>query len=88
MSSFNSVNSASMCNIEIMLKMVIIITIILTAIMVKVFNHFHMSAVFQGNKNFRKEVTKNSHSAGKNWMLKKQSFSYCNRKVNASSFPY
>ena len=59
----------------------------------KVFKCFHMSAlinfqnsniaVYQGNQNFRKEVTKISHTAGQNWMSKMPNFDYCNRTDNA-----
>ena len=44
-SSFNSVNSVWMYNMETMPKMTIIITIILIAIMIKVSNYFHSSAL-------------------------------------------
>ena len=58
MSSFNSVNSAWMHNMP---KMAIIITIILIAIMIKVFKYQFAKgniAVYQGIENFGKEVTK------------------------------
>ena len=42
-SSFDSVNSAIMFNMEIKIKMSTAITIILTAIMIIVFNCFQMS---------------------------------------------
>ena len=45
MSSSNSVNSTWMYNMETMPKMEIIIRIILIAIMMKVFNYFHSSAL-------------------------------------------
>ena len=82
---------------ETMSKMAIIITIILIAIMIKVFNYFHISALLNLQKailQFIKETkipkksshSKNSHSARQNWMSKIQSFCYCNRKANASKF--
>ena len=42
-SSFDSVNSAIMFNMEIKIKMSTAVTIILTAIMIIVFNSFQMS---------------------------------------------
>ena len=65
-------------------KMPIIITIILVAIMIKVFKYqFAKSniAVYQGIENFRKEVTKIHILRDKTGFQK-----YCNRKVNGSKF--
>ena len=61
--------------IKMMIKMTIIITIVPAAIMIIDSNYFHMSfklgkssaTNYQGDINFRKEVSNNSHSAGKIW---------------------
>ena len=63
-SSCNSVNSAIIYNMEIMMKMSFVKTLISRAIMIIVFNYFRISfqvqksnvAVYQGHINFRKEV--------------------------------
>ena len=63
-SSCNSVNSAIIYNMEIMIKMSFVKTLISTATMIIVFNYFQISfqvqksnvAVYQGHITFRKEV--------------------------------
>ena len=71
LSSYNSVNSAIMYNMEIMIKMSFVIILISTAIMFLIvfkcpvlLNSKSNVTVYKGHINFRKEVPKCSQSAG------------------------